>query len=114
MIEDGTEKGVKKVLDVGVFTITTTWSVIAYIWLFYVLLDYTVKPWEAYLTFGFFLILVVMAVSADMYRRNSMKAREEARIGELEAQLEKTEDEKIQEKKNKVSRPADNVIVKGY
>lgn len=37
--EDKTEKGVKKVNDMGVFTITTVWSVFAYAWLFYCLSD---------------------------------------------------------------------------
>lgn len=90
--EDGTPKGVKKVLDMGVFTITTTWSVIAYCWLFYVLLDYEVYPWEAYLTFGFFWILIVMAVGADIYRKSQLKKLQEEKYGEFEA--EKTEDEK--------------------
>lgn len=74
--EDGTPKGVKKVDDLGVFSITTTWSVIAYIWLFYVLMDYEVEAWEAYLTFGMFWILIIMAVSADLYRRNAIKRKE--------------------------------------
>lgn len=37
--EDGTPLGVKKVQDTGVFAITTIWSIIAYIWLYIVLLD---------------------------------------------------------------------------
>lgn len=50
-------------------------------WLFYVLIDYKVEAWEAYLTFGFFWILIIMAVSADMYRRATIKRKEEARLG---------------------------------
>ena len=109
--EDKTPKGVKKVDDLGVFAITTTWSVIAYIWLFYVLLDYEVEPWEAYLTFGFFWILIIMAVSADMYRRNIIKRKEEERIGKLD---DLTEDEKANMKKSKKTQPADACIAKGY
>jgi len=37
--EDGTPQGVKKIADLGVFSITTTWSVIAYCWLYYCLMD---------------------------------------------------------------------------
>ena len=40
--EDNTPRGVKKIDDMGVFIITTTWSVIAYLWLFVVLIDYEV------------------------------------------------------------------------
>lgn len=111
MDEDKTPKGVKKVDDLGVFSITTTWSVIAYIWLFYVLIDYEVEAWEAYLTFGFFWILIIMAVSADMYRRNIIKRKEEERIGNLD---EMTQDEKENMKKGKKVTPADACISKGY
>ena len=34
MKHDGTPHGVKKIDDLGVFSITATWSVLAYIWLF--------------------------------------------------------------------------------
>lgn len=37
--EDNTPKGVHKIRDLGVFSITTIWSLIAYIWLYIVLLD---------------------------------------------------------------------------
>ena len=37
--EDGTDKGVKKINDLVVFGITTSWSIIAYIWLYVVLQD---------------------------------------------------------------------------
>ena len=43
MAEDGTPRGVKKIDDMGVFIITTTWSVIAYLWLFIALIDYEVE-----------------------------------------------------------------------
>ena len=102
---------VKKVDDLGVFSITTTWSVIAYIWLFYVLIDYEVEAWEAYLTFGFFWILIIMAVSADIYRRNVIKKKEEDRIGKID---DLTEDEKANMKKGKKHSPADQCIAKGY
>ena len=97
----------KKIDDLGVFSITATWSVLAYIWLFVVLLDYEVKPWEAYLTFGFFWILLAMAVTADLWRRADMKRKEEERLGKLDTNKELTEDEKTEIKKSKTSRPAD-------
>lgn len=112
LLEDGTPPGVKKVDDLGVFAITTTWSVIAYIWLFYVLSDYNVEPWEAYLTFGFFWILIIMAVSADIYRRAIIKRKMDERLGAGEVEL--TEDEKTNAKKERAPRPADAVISKGY
>jgi len=96
--EDGTDEGVKKVADLGVFAITTTWSVIAYCWLFYCLLDYEVTVLEASLTFIFFWVLLAMAVGADMCNRAKIKARENARLGE-DAEVDLTEDEKAQLKK---------------
>jgi solute carrier family 8 (sodium/calcium exchanger) len=65
--EDGTEKGVKKVLNMMVFTITTTWAVLAYMWLYYVLMDKKVSNLEAYLTLAYFFILLGMAFAADKY-----------------------------------------------
>jgi solute carrier family 8 (sodium/calcium exchanger) len=65
--EDGTEKGVKKVLNMMVFTITTTWAVFAYMWLYYVLMDKKVSNLEAYLTLAYFFILLGMAFAADKY-----------------------------------------------
>ena len=56
----GEIKGVKKVADTGVFAITTCWSIIAYVWLYVVLLDGVVKQWEAYLTLGFFVMLILI------------------------------------------------------
>ena len=97
----------KKIDDLGVFSITATWSVLAYIWLFVVLLDYEVKPWEAYLTFGFFWILLAMAVTADLWRRAEIKRKEEERLGKLNTNVDLTEDEKTEMKKSKTSRPAD-------
>ena len=79
--EDGTPRGVKKIDDLGVFAITATWSVIAYLWLFFVLWDYEVAAWEAWLTFAFFWILLAMAVTADMVRRRAIKAKQYDRIG---------------------------------
>ena len=84
----------------GVFIITTTWSVIAYLWLFVVLIDYEVKIWEACLTFGFFWILLIMAVSADIYRRKTIEEKEEARLGELKKESEIIDDGEKDDSKN--------------
>lgn len=67
--------------DTGVFAITTIWSIIAYIWLYVVLIDGEVKEWEAYLTLGFFFALILMAYIADCCRRKTMKDREDDRYG---------------------------------
>ena len=81
LADAGTPLGVKKVLDTGVYAITTCWSIIAYIWLYVVLLDGIVKEWEAYLTLGFFFLLIIMAYIADCLRKKTLKAREEDRFG---------------------------------
>ena len=81
LIQLGTPKGVKKVLDTGVFAITTVWSIIAYIWLYVVLLDGIVEEWEAYTTLGFFFALILMAYIADCLRRKTIQAREDAELG---------------------------------
>lgn len=79
--EAGTPKGVKKVQDTGVFAITTCWSIIAYVWLYVVLIDGVVKEWEAYLTLGFFVALISMAYMADCLRRKTIKQREDDKYG---------------------------------
>lgn len=71
-----TVRGVKKVNDTGVFAITTVWSIIAYIWLYVVLADSYVDDWEAFLTLGFFFILIIMAYTADCLRRKREEKRE--------------------------------------
>ena len=79
---EGLVRGVKKVADTGVFAITTCWSIIAYVWLYVVLLDGIVKEWEAYLTLGFFFLLIIMAYIADCLRRKTIQEREDAKYGE--------------------------------
>jgi solute carrier family 8 (sodium/calcium exchanger) len=60
--------GVKKIYDMGVFSVTCTWSMWAYIWLFLVVKDNTVDAWEAWVTFAFFFILIGMSYAADRYK----------------------------------------------
>ena len=79
---EGLPRGVKKVADTGVFAITTCWSIIAYIWLYVVLLDKIVEEWEAYLTLGFFFLLIIMAYIADCLRRKTIQEREDTKYGE--------------------------------
>ena len=79
---EGLVRGVKKVADTGVFAITTCWSIIAYVWLYVVLLDGIVKEWEAYLTLGFFFLLIIMAYIADCLRRKTIQSREDSKYGE--------------------------------
>lgn len=80
----GTPKGVKKVQDTGVFAITTIWSIIAYIWLYIVLIDGIVEEWEAFVTLGMFFMLLIMAYVADCCRTRTIEQRENAKFGENE------------------------------
>lgn len=69
--DPNTPLGIKKINDLGVFSITATSSIFAYIWMFIVLLDQNVSIFEAWLTFAFFFILIISAYAADSY--NSSK-----------------------------------------
>lgn len=71
--EDGTPLGVKKIYDMGVFTITCTASMLAYIWAFYCLIDYEVTVLEAWLTLGFMFVLLILAYIADKYKAAQAK-----------------------------------------
>ena len=60
----------KKIADLGVFFTTAIFSVFAYVWLLIILVVLTpdkVTVTEAWLTFIYFLILVVLAFAADKY-----------------------------------------------
>lgn len=81
LAEDGTPKGVKKIYDMGVFTVTCTFSMFAYIWAFYCLIDYEVTALEAGLTLGFMAILLICAFSADKYKQKQVK-KELLKMGE--------------------------------
>jgi hypothetical protein len=54
----------------GVFAITGTSSIWAYIWLFLVVGDNSVELWEGIVTMVFFFLLIVMAFGADKYNSN--------------------------------------------
>ena len=64
----GPPKGVKKIYDMGVFSITSFFSIWAYVWLFLVLRDQNVEIWEAWVTLGSFLFLVIICYLADRYK----------------------------------------------
>lgn len=86
--EDNTPRGLKKINDLGVFSITTISSVFAYLWLFYVLTDGEVTPMEAWLTFGFFWIMLILAFIADRCNAASRKKAMDAKIGQAVSQEE--------------------------
>jgi solute carrier family 8 (sodium/calcium exchanger) len=66
--------GVKKIYDMGVFSITCTSSLFAYIWLFICVKDNLVTPTEAWLTFVFFFILIALSFAADRYKASQNKS----------------------------------------
>lgn len=65
LLEDGTPRGVKKIEKLAVFSITTTFSILAYVWMFLVLQDKEVEWYEAWITFAFFWLLILTAWIAD-------------------------------------------------
>mmetsp|Transcript_23509 Transcript_23509/g.16688 ORF Transcript_23509/g.16688 Transcript_23509/m.16688 type:complete len:198 (+) Transcript_23509:272-865(+) len=66
----------KAIADLGVFAITGTASMIAYLWMFIVLSvnspDY-VELWEAIVTLVAFVVLVLLAYAADLYNAKKVK-----------------------------------------
>lgn len=72
----------KKVRDVGVFTITSLFSLLAYGWFYFVLVDKVVKLYEAIITFSLFVILMVSAYTADKINEKRTKACSSDKLGE--------------------------------
>jgi hypothetical protein len=66
-----------------VFATTTIFSVFAYLWLYYCLLDGYVNPFEAWFTFALFFIMIIVAYGMDKF--GSRKAKFEAKKAALEA-----------------------------
>jgi solute carrier family 8 (sodium/calcium exchanger) len=58
----------KKIYDLGVFAVTASFSMFAYIWMYIVLLDEEVTLAEAWLTFAFFFILIIISYGADRFK----------------------------------------------
>jgi hypothetical protein len=59
------EVGIKRIYDLGVFSVTASSSVFAYVWMWIVLMDQLVSPIEAWLTFIYFFILISIAFGMD-------------------------------------------------
>jgi solute carrier family 8 (sodium/calcium exchanger) len=68
---EGKVRGIKKINDMGVFTLSSAASIWAYLWLWIVLMDQNVEVWEAWVTFGSFLVLVVACYAADRLKAAS-------------------------------------------
>ena len=81
--EDGTDLGVKKIDQLGVFSITCFSSVFAYLWIFWCLKDYEVQPSEAYITLGLFFVLITTATICDMLVSHKRAKVAEKKFGEL-------------------------------
>lgn len=72
---------VKKIDDMGVFTTTAIFSVFAYVWMYYCLSISSpnqVTTTEAYWTFGYFFILLILAFSADKFNQSKKKKADKA------------------------------------
>ena len=75
--------GVKKIYDMGVFSVTSFSSIFAYVWMWIVLADQSVSPIEAWLTFIFFFILIGGAYGMDKYK-SMQDAKLKAESGDKE------------------------------
>ena len=69
---------VKKINDVGVFFVTAVFSLFAYVWLFLCLSVNSpdkVTTTEAWLTLGYFFILLILAYGADRYNESKQSKK---------------------------------------
>lgn len=71
--EDQTDLGVKKIGKTKVFAVTTVFSVLAYVWMYIVLKDEVVEPYEAWVTLALFPVLIIMALIADKLSKSAEK-----------------------------------------
>jgi hypothetical protein len=77
---------IKKIDDMGVFITTAVFSVFAYVWMFYCLSINSpgeVDTTEAYLTFGYFFVLLILAFTADKINQKKKKNLEKLKIKKL-------------------------------
>jgi len=65
----------KKIFDLGVFAVTSIFSLFAYVWMNAVLSDGEITVQEAWLTLAFFFILVILAFAADRFKAWSENKR---------------------------------------
>jgi Ca2+/Na+ antiporter len=66
----------KKIFDMGVFLTTSFFSVFAYLWLYYCISISSpgfVTRVEAWITIGFFVLLLILAFMADKYNQYKIK-----------------------------------------
>nr|XP_026695085.1 sodium/calcium exchanger 3-like isoform X1 [Ciona intestinalis] len=75
----------KSIRELGVFILTSMWSLLAYVWLLCVMLwtsPNVVEPWEAWLTLIFFPLLVITAYAQDngwwMYKLRGQNSVQDA------------------------------------
>lgn len=80
--EDGTGPGVKKIEKMGVFTVTTIFSILAYVWMYIALMDEIVEPYEAWVTLALFPILILVALIADKMAAGKTKTDDEGGAAE--------------------------------
>jgi Ca2+/Na+ antiporter len=112
-VED--EEG-KKIADLGVFTVTSVWSMIAYLWLFACLSLISpgeVDLVEAWLTFSFFIILMIMAYAVDRYNANNNSKVEEKE--NIEAEKRNGAKAALRSKARKLEKDnitGDNILIK--
>ena len=66
--KDPSMYGIKKINDMGVFFVTSVFSILSYVWLYIVLLDQVVSVTEAWITFALFFVLIALAFGADKLR----------------------------------------------
>lgn len=69
---------IKKINDLGVFAVTAISSILAYVWLYICLEIWTSKVItleEAFITFGFFWILIILAFVADKIRQRKDRTK---------------------------------------
>lgn len=86
---------VKKIDDMGVFLTTAVFSVFAYVWLYYCLSISSpgfVTVEEAYWTFGFFFILLILAFCADkINQKKKRRQNQEEQEKDQQIQFAKTQ-----------------------
>ena len=63
----------KKIGKTKVFAVTTVFSVLAYVWMYIVLKDEIVEPYEAWVTLALFPVLIIMALIADKLSSSAEK-----------------------------------------